>query len=1156
MKKSLLLIALAGLMTLAACKKDKESQGEAVFTATIEHQGGRTSLDPNNGNINWTAGDQIVIANDNDETAVFTLQSGEGTTEGGFGTSDEFNTVGPFIAAYPSTALIAGDVVSFNLPATQTIGETGTFANGANSMVACSDDKNLQFKNLCGGVGVRLKGNGVHVSGVRITSKNTAEKLWGTYEVSNCAANEPTLAVAPGNQGSNIITLACDVTLTTAAKTFFVMLPPGTLANGFTMEVMDGDQVLATKETTSDVALVERNSVKVFNEILIGMDFNGNVEVPTGMEASNIIVTNFSEDAIPDEDGNFSIGYSKMLVATNADNNKPIYFTVNSTDFSVQKSVLENGDYELSAKETALYFALNNFPYGLSGASDEKFNALKNLLYSLDCVQQLEQTVSNVVNQYGYLDSIALENSIETVRNYFYNQLIVPIIDNAKENKGISLIPPHADPDHYGQLAKIEFLNEQYNANSDEWDILCRCWNGFAIWVGVTEGILVSDDLVSFQPEFIVDYISPTTATHALSIESYLDWNHFVEGFKDLYGTISEYFNNNQQYFQTAGKSNRDVWFNLNSAEDAICYVGPEFKQVITANCVGLALEGVKFVLGQLIGPSFNADANLSMFVAESEMDEEFIRLIDVWLNTHNKKDFKAAIRRVVHNMGVGLLNHGIFNVEMLAAYNKYTAMYSAFAFAVDLALAMIEYAHFNSFYFEVGGEHVDPSVVSIGVTNITSTSATLFACVKKEGAMPVVERGFDYCDTNAGNISYGTVISDTGGGLGVYSCTVQNLLQNTEYEVFTWVRTEVGGDKKFGEPLMYFTTLPSSQSFTITATANPTNGGTVSGGGAFDQGQSCTLTATANSGYTFTNWTENGNVVSTEASYTFTVNSDRDLVANFTFNGGGTPTDGVLNGLFTINANGDQVNFSQGNLQYQASTNTWRFAEQQYDYVGNDNANISQTYSGWIDLFGWGTSGYNHGAIDYQPWSTNTWDSHYYAYGDWHYNLCDQTGQADWGYNAISNGGNSENSGWRTLTYDEWHHVLYSRNTASGIRCAMATVNNVNGVVLLPDNWDASLYTLSNTNSRYGRFDDNIIYAEDWANVFEANGAVFLSAAGERYMSVGGVGSYGRYWMSTRDDADCGNLVSFENGHLTTYDRRIGDRCFGYSVRLVRLAQ
>ena len=74
-----------------------------------------------------------------------------------------------------------------------------------------------------------------------------------------------------------------------------------------------------------------------------------------------------------------------------------------------------------------------------------------------------------------------------------------------------------------------------------------------------------------------------------------------------------------------------------------------------------------------------------------------------------------------------------------------------------------------------------------------------------------------------------------------------------------------------------------SQQNYTISVSANPTNGGTVTGGGTFQQGQSCTVSATANNGYTFTNWTENGTVVSTNASYTFTVTGNRTLVANFT---------------------------------------------------------------------------------------------------------------------------------------------------------------------------------------------------------------------------------------------------------------------------------
>ena len=68
----------------------------------------------------------------------------------------------------------------------------------------------------------------------------------------------------------------------------------------------------------------------------------------------------------------------------------------------------------------------------------------------------------------------------------------------------------------------------------------------------------------------------------------------------------------------------------------------------------------------------------------------------------------------------------------------------------------------------------------------------------------------------------------------------------------------------------------------TIAATANPMEGGTITGIGSYSQFETCTLTATANEGYVFFNWTENGVEVSTEASYSFEVTTDRNLIAHF----------------------------------------------------------------------------------------------------------------------------------------------------------------------------------------------------------------------------------------------------------------------------------
>jgi hypothetical protein len=289
----------------------------------------------------------------------------------------------------------------------------------------------------------------------------------------------------------------------------------------------------------------------------------------------------------------------------------------------------------------------------------------------------------------------------------------------------------------------------------------------------------------------------------------------------------------------------------------------------------------------------------------------------------------------------------------------------------------------------------------------------------------------------------------------------------------------------------------------------------------------------------------------------------------SFTTEAGGSAPIGAINGKFSINNSGDQVYFSQGNLQYQASTNTWRFAENQWDYVGtqtpdnyglvggtvtgSDNRNISQTYSGWIDLFGWGTSGCNHGANCYQPWSTSTSYSDYYAYGSLSSNLYNQTGMADWGvYNPLSNGGNQANQ-WRTLTQPEWNYVFYNRSTTSGIRFAKAKVNDVNGVILLPDDWSSDTYNLSNANTNGVSYSSNVITASQW-NTLEQAGAVFLPSAGYRYgTSVCLVGDYGYYWLSSYFSTDCARGISFDDANLGTDESRRGN---GQSVRLVAPAE
>ena len=241
------------------------------------------------------------------------------------------------------------------------------------------------------------------------------------------------------------------------------------------------------------------------------------------------------------------------------------------------------------------------------------------------------------------------------------------------------------------------------------------------------------------------------------------------------------------------------------------------------------------------------------------------------------------------------------------------------------------------------------------------------------------------------------------------------------------------------------------------------------------------------------------------------------------------------------------QVTFSPGNLQYTQSTNTWSFAENQYDYIGTDNvtggsvstdATYGDSKSGTaladkVDLFGWSTNATNFGV------STST-------------NNADYSGSfLDWGTNTI---GNDEPNTWRTLNYDEWNYLLGARPNASSLR-GVAQVNGVNGLILLPDTWvcpEGITFKLGFHSElsveAYGQY--QTFTAEQWSKL-ESAGAVFLPAAGYGYGSnVISVQYSGGYWSATERNGSIANCLDFSSGGAGIYR---GTRADGHSVRLVK---
>ena len=258
------------------------------------------------------------------------------------------------------------------------------------------------------------------------------------------------------------------------------------------------------------------------------------------------------------------------------------------------------------------------------------------------------------------------------------------------------------------------------------------------------------------------------------------------------------------------------------------------------------------------------------------------------------------------------------------------------------------------------------------------------------------------------------------------------------------------------------------------------------------------------------------------------------------------------MNGVFTIDGSGTTVKFSRGNLQYKPNMGIWQFASHQYDIIGDDNENISYSYDGWIDLFGWATNGNSGNGTHYMPWDASTSNKYGNTAAPWGWDNLDSN--EDWGHNI--------GAAWRTLTSTEWGYLLDTRSsgaTVEGVSNARythiaITINavTITGLLLFPDGYNQGTPTgVSWSDDHINKHEADYAAtctAEGWTTLEDA-GCVFLPYAGCREgASVSYAGTQGYYWTATSSDADDARALHIPN--TTPFDNSA--RHLGCSVRLV----
>ncbi len=239
----------------------------------------------------------------------------------------------------------------------------------------------------------------------------------------------------------------------------------------------------------------------------------------------------------------------------------------------------------------------------------------------------------------------------------------------------------------------------------------------------------------------------------------------------------------------------------------------------------------------------------------------------------------------------------------------------ASYSFTVTEAVAFVANFEINSYEITVsanpteGGNVTGAGTYTHGFTaNLTATPSTGYHFVNwtKNGTVISTNAVYSFTVTEAAayvanfqlnsyeiTATVNPTESGTVTGTGTYNhfetCTLV-ATPNTGYHFLNWTKdgVVVSTDATYSFTVTEAASFVANfqiNSYEITATANPTEGGTVAGGGTFNHFETCTLTATANTGYTFINWTKDGVEVSTEATYSFTVTEGGNYVANFQIN-------------------------------------------------------------------------------------------------------------------------------------------------------------------------------------------------------------------------------------------------------------------------------
>jgi uncharacterized protein (TIGR02145 family) len=341
--------------------------------------------------------------------------------------------------------------------------------------------------------------------------------------------------------------------------------------------------------------------------------FDGEISLPQGANASNIVISSFLDQAELDSKNSFSMNVHTILFAFDTLIGKPVYIGYPGKD--------EFDNYKLDAKETALYFCLLTLPNSMRPSYSPYVKLIKEAFYQLPEVRTLENKIAEVVSKEGYLDTDGFSSELGIAINkilvefnadqgYFENDTTQIFTKSAYEDVSV----PTWNTQYHGffRVSDEEPDNwvDEFNAETGFYTLKRNFFNSSQALIGVSIGKWNYSANQGELTDGYIGFLEPWFPPDMLTVKG--NWDNLKQLGTSIYDMINQGFVEGASQTDAFSESNDFIFELKENEKDAFLFLNGAYDdKIVNLNIMYLFIDNFQDIFELGTGQNLFSDKDL-----------------------------------------------------------------------------------------------------------------------------------------------------------------------------------------------------------------------------------------------------------------------------------------------------------------------------------------------------------------------------------------------------------------------------------------------------------------------------------------------------------------------------------------------------------------